>query len=95
MLMEILDSSWDQVPFVDKLTSFTWAPQPKLEASVNMESLGGVDVISDSKISKLLLTRVLEGEFPDPEGPGVVSFGEQEKLKRSKVKPPVWDLICR
>jgi hypothetical protein len=41
MLIDILDSSRDHVPFMDKSTSFTWAPQPKLDTSENMERLGG------------------------------------------------------
>jgi hypothetical protein len=77
MLMDILDSSWDHVPFVDKSTSFTWAPQSKLDASVNMEFGSG-------RTPKILLIRVLEGEFPDPEGPGVVSIWRAREVEEVK-----------
>jgi hypothetical protein len=38
---------------------------------------------------------ILEGELPDPGDPDVVSILRlREVEERSKVQPPMWDLVC-
>jgi hypothetical protein len=72
--------------------------------SVNMESWGkggavtalpARDELLIPKIAKLLIVRIMEGKLPNAGDPDVVSIWSTEKLERSNVQPPVWDLVCR